>query len=117
VGRNNIKSSTGSSGHTGGTRPGQTRKKPKDLSASEREERGRGEGGGLYAVYMRERLFRLIFFIFFFKKRKKVSEIETKMFAASVFALNAPFPKQNSYTVRVAEIFLLESLHVLHRFL
>jgi hypothetical protein len=83
------------------------RKKPKDLNASEREECGRGEGGGLYAVYMPERLFLLIFFIFFFKKRKKVSEIETKMFAASVFALNAPFPKQNSYTVRVAEIFCL----------
>jgi hypothetical protein len=35
-------------------RPGQTRKKPKDLSAREREERGRGEGGGLYVVYMCE---------------------------------------------------------------
>jgi hypothetical protein len=35
--------------------PGQTRKKPKDLSAREREERRCGEGGGLYAVYMRER--------------------------------------------------------------
>ena len=33
----------------------QTRKKPKDLSAREREERGCGEGGGLYDVYMRER--------------------------------------------------------------
>ncbi len=37
----------GSSGHTGGTRSGQTRKKPKDLSEREREERGRGEGGGV----------------------------------------------------------------------
>ena len=37
------------------TRPGQTRKKPKDLSTREREERGRGEGGGLYIVYMCER--------------------------------------------------------------
>ena len=27
-------------------RPGRTRKKPKDLSACDREERGRGEGGG-----------------------------------------------------------------------
>jgi hypothetical protein len=33
----------------------QTRKKPKDLSTREREERGCGEGGGLYTVYMRER--------------------------------------------------------------
>ncbi len=39
------------SGHSGDTRPGQTRKKPKDLSAREREEGGCGEGGGLYAVY------------------------------------------------------------------
>ena len=45
----------GSSGHAGGTRPGQTRKKPKDLSAREREERGRGEGGGVHAVCMRQR--------------------------------------------------------------
>jgi len=36
----------------GGTRPGQTRKKPKDLSARDREERGRGEGGGVYVVCM-----------------------------------------------------------------
>ena len=47
------KSSIGSSGHTGGTRPGQTRKKPK--SACDREERGRGEGGSVYPVYIRER--------------------------------------------------------------
>jgi hypothetical protein len=40
----------GSSGHDGGTRPGQTCKKPKDLSSREREERGRGEGGGVYPV-------------------------------------------------------------------
>ena len=32
VGRNNSKSSSGSSGHVRTTRPGQTRKKPKDLS-------------------------------------------------------------------------------------
>ncbi len=41
MGRNNGKS-IGSSGHAGGTRPGQTRKKPKDLSTHEREERGCG---------------------------------------------------------------------------
>ena len=42
------------SGHDaeGGSTPGQTRKKPSDLSAY-REERGRGEGGGVYAVCMR----------------------------------------------------------------
>ena len=57
MGRNNISdpSSSGSSGHAGGTRPGQTRKKPTDLSVREREERGCGEGGGLYDVYMCER--------------------------------------------------------------
>jgi hypothetical protein len=49
------KPSIGSSGHTGGTRPGQTRKKPKDLSACDREECGSGEGGSVYAVYIRER--------------------------------------------------------------
>ncbi len=42
-----------SSGHAGDTRPGQTRKKPKDLSAREREDRGRWEGGGVYAVCIR----------------------------------------------------------------
>jgi hypothetical protein len=36
-GRNNSEPSSGSSGHTGGTRSGQTRKKPKDLSVRERE--------------------------------------------------------------------------------
>jgi len=34
-------------------RPGRTRKKAKDLSTCDREERGRGEGGGVYAVCMR----------------------------------------------------------------
>ena len=34
----------------GGTRSGRTRKKPKDLSACDREERGRGKGVCLYAV-------------------------------------------------------------------
>ena len=33
--------------------PGQTRKKPKDLSAREREEDGGGEGGGVYDVCSR----------------------------------------------------------------
>jgi hypothetical protein len=45
------------SGHAeGGTRPGRTRKKPKDLSACDREECGCGEGGGVYVVYMCERV-------------------------------------------------------------
>ena len=54
MGRTNSKSSVGSSGHTGGTTSGQTRQKPKDLSAREREERGRGEGegGDVYDVSM-----------------------------------------------------------------
>jgi hypothetical protein len=34
-----------SSGHDGGTRPGQTSKKSKDLSVREGEERGSGRGG------------------------------------------------------------------------
>ena len=49
-GRNNSKSSIGSHGHVGGTRPDQTHKTPKDLSTREREERGRGQGVGLYAA-------------------------------------------------------------------
>ena len=53
TGRNNSKSSSGSSDHAEGTRSGQTRKKPKDLSTREREERGRGEGGGVYNVCSR----------------------------------------------------------------
>ena len=53
MGRNDSKTSVGSSGHTGGTRSGQTHKKPKDLSQREREDRGRGEGGGVYDVCMR----------------------------------------------------------------
>ena len=48
TGRNNSKPSIGSSGHVGDTSPGQTHKKPKDLSGREREDRGRGEGGGVY---------------------------------------------------------------------
>ena len=50
VGIINSKPRIGSSGHIGGTRPGQTLKKPKDLSTREREERGCGEGGGVYVV-------------------------------------------------------------------
>jgi hypothetical protein len=56
VGRNNSKPSIRSSGHAGGTRPGQTRKKPKDLSAREGEERGRGGDGGVYAERRRKPL-------------------------------------------------------------
>ena len=52
VGRNKSKTSNGSSGHNEGTRPGQTRKKPKDLSVCDREDHGRGEGGGVYVVCM-----------------------------------------------------------------
>ena len=48
-----LVSCNGSTGHSGDTRSGQTRKKPKDLSALEREERGCGEGGGVYAVCRR----------------------------------------------------------------
>jgi hypothetical protein len=55
AGRKNSKTSIGCHGHAGDTRPGQTRKTPKDLSAHESEERGRGESVGLYPVYMRER--------------------------------------------------------------
>jgi hypothetical protein len=35
-----------------GTRPGRTRRKPKDLSACESEECGYGEGGGMYPTLM-----------------------------------------------------------------
>ena len=38
--RKNGKSRNGSSGHPGDTRPGQTRKKTKDLSVREREDHG-----------------------------------------------------------------------------
>ena len=48
MGKKNGKTSIGSSGHAGGTRPDQTRKNPKDLSVREREVRGRGEGEGVY---------------------------------------------------------------------
>ena len=55
MGRLNSNHSIGSHGHTGGARPDQTFKTPKDLSEREREDRGRGEGVGLYSVYMCER--------------------------------------------------------------
>jgi hypothetical protein len=47
--------SIGCHGHTGDTRPDQTRKTPKDLSAHESEDRGCEESVGLYDVYIRER--------------------------------------------------------------
>ena len=50
MGRKNSTSRIGCHGHAGGTRPVQTRHTPKDLSAHESEERGRGESVGLYAV-------------------------------------------------------------------
>ena len=34
----------------GDSRPGQTHKKSKDLSTNDREERGRGQGGGVYVT-------------------------------------------------------------------
>ncbi len=54
AGRKNSKPNIGIHGHTGGTRPGQTRKTPKNLSAHESEDRGREESVGLYAacIYM-----------------------------------------------------------------
>ena len=45
TGRNNSDPCSESSGNAGGTRPGQTRKKPKDLSARESEECGCGDLG------------------------------------------------------------------------
>jgi hypothetical protein len=48
-----TKPSCGSSGHTGDTSPGQTRKKPKDLSVCECEECRRGEGGDTYDMCIR----------------------------------------------------------------
>ena len=56
MGRRNSNPSSGSSGHTGDTRPGQTRKKPKDLSVREREERGCGEGG-CCVIYCHSKVF------------------------------------------------------------
>ena len=50
MGRKNSKTSSGSIGHVGDTSPGQTHKKPKDLSGRERQESGRGEGGGVYVL-------------------------------------------------------------------
>ena len=55
MGRDSSKTSIGSNGHTGGTRPDQMCKTPKDLSAREREECVCGQGVGLYVVYIRER--------------------------------------------------------------
>jgi hypothetical protein len=52
TGRENSKPNIGSHSHTGDTRPGQTRKTPKDLCEHESEEHGRGESVGWYAVYI-----------------------------------------------------------------
>jgi hypothetical protein len=54
TGRKNSTPSIVCHGHVGGTRSGQTRQTPKDLSSHESEECGRGESVGLYAVCMRE---------------------------------------------------------------
>jgi hypothetical protein len=50
AGRKNSKPNIGIHGQAGGTRPGQTRKTPKNLSAHESDERGREESVGLYDV-------------------------------------------------------------------
>jgi hypothetical protein len=50
TGRKNSNPSIGSHDHVGGTRSGQTRKTPKDLSAHESEDHGSGESVGWYAV-------------------------------------------------------------------
>jgi hypothetical protein len=49
-GRKNSKTNIGSHGHSEGTRPGEKRKTPKNLSVHESEERGCEESVGLYAV-------------------------------------------------------------------
>ena len=54
MGKTFSESSIGSSGQGGGTRPGQTCKKPKYLSVCDGEERGCGEGGGVYDVWIGE---------------------------------------------------------------
>ena len=54
-GRRNSKTNIGIHGHAGGTRPGQTHKTPKNLSAHASEECGSEESVGLYPVYMCER--------------------------------------------------------------
>jgi len=52
LGRNNSESRNGSSGHVRGSRPGQTRKKSKDLSPREREERGCGDSLGRVGLWV-----------------------------------------------------------------
>ncbi len=91
MGRNNSKPSIGtigSHGHAEGTRPDQTRKTPKDLSAREREERGCGEGVGLYAVYMRERGGR---------GRGEFSFLGSVIFFFYKFNHSLPFPQARDY--------------------
>ena len=51
AGRKNSKSSIGTHGHDGGTRPGQTHKIPKDLSEHESEDHGCGESGMVCCVH------------------------------------------------------------------
>ncbi len=51
TGKTHSNTCIGSTGHGGGTRSGQTRMKEKDMSAWDREERGRGEGGGVCCVH------------------------------------------------------------------
>ncbi len=51
TGKTYSNSGIGSTGHGGGTRSGQTRMKEKDMSAWEREVRGRGEGGGVCCLH------------------------------------------------------------------
>ena len=46
AGKKNSKPNIGIHGHAGGTRPGQTRETPKNLSAHASEERGREESVG-----------------------------------------------------------------------
>jgi hypothetical protein len=53
TGRNNSKCGNG---HDMDTRPGQTLKKPKDLSTREGEERGSGGSEGVYTVCKCERV-------------------------------------------------------------
>jgi hypothetical protein len=52
TGRKKCKTSIWSHGHNGDTRPGQTRKTPKDLSVHESEEDGRGESVGWYVIHL-----------------------------------------------------------------
>ena len=74
AGRKHSTPSIGCHGQAGDTRPGQTRKTPKDLRTREREERGRGEGVGLYAVHICG-FFVCIFHFFFSRKYSYCSRL------------------------------------------